>query len=211
LRSRYSKQYGCGTQSTAGGLEGRNEHAGFSRFGRRIKRAVDVGTAIKMRQLRRQREADGDRSGGLGHKSLLGSRLSPAAPVVSLVIDCPNQFTTAGLVECRPSNSHGRYIMSISRRIRPWLSPSTQRRCRSYLAPPFLLDQYTPRYSLISSTDASKKRSEAYSHLRNCNLCPRLCGVNRFEKTGVCLIGAETVKVSTIAPHFGEGWLTIRR
>jgi putative pyruvate formate lyase activating enzyme len=81
---------------------------------------------------------------------------------------------------------------------------SIQRRYRSYLAPPFLLDQYTPRYQLISATDADKKRSEAHAHLRNCNLCPRLCGVNRFEKTGVCLIGAETVKVSTIAPHFGE-------
>lgn len=28
--------------------------------------------------------------------------------------------------------------------------------------------------------------------------------MNRYEKTGVCLIGAETVKVDTIAPHFGE-------
>ena len=80
-----------------------------------------------------------------------------------------------------------------------------QKRHRSYLSPPFLLDEYTPRYQLISALDASKKRSEAYAHLRNCNLCPRLCGVNRYEKTGVCLIGAETVKVSTIAPHFGEG------
>jgi putative pyruvate formate lyase activating enzyme len=74
-----------------------------------------------------------------------------------------------------------------------------------HLAPPFLLDRYTPRHHLISSIDAAKKRSEAYAHLRNCNLCPRLCGVNRYEKTGVCLIGAETVKVNTIAPHFGEG------
>ena len=74
-----------------------------------------------------------------------------------------------------------------------------------HLAPPFLLDRYTPRHHLISSIDAAKKRSEAFAHLRNCNLCPRLCGVNRYEKTGVCLIGAETVKVNTIAPHFGEG------
>ncbi|KAK4986920.1 hypothetical protein LTR66_003819 [Elasticomyces elasticus] len=72
-----------------------------------------------------------------------------------------------------------------------------------HLAPPFLLDDYTPRYQLISSIDASRKRSEAYAHLRNCNLCPRLCGVNRFEKTGTCLIGADVV-VNTIAPHFGE-------
>lgn len=73
-----------------------------------------------------------------------------------------------------------------------------------HLAPPWLLDDYIPRFHLISSVDAAKKRSEAYAHLRECNLCPRLCGVNRYEKTGVCLIGAETVKVNTIAPHFGE-------
>ncbi|KAF2727616.1 radical SAM domain-containing protein [Polyplosphaeria fusca] len=72
-----------------------------------------------------------------------------------------------------------------------------------HLAPPWLLDDYIPRYHLISSVDASRKRSEAYAHLSKCNLCPRLCGVNRFEKTGVCLIGAD-VKVDTIAPHFGE-------
>ncbi|KAF2672322.1 pyruvate formate lyase activating enzyme [Microthyrium microscopicum] len=82
--------------------------------------------------------------------------------------------------------------------------PSIFRRHRSYLSPPYLLDDYSPRYQLISSRDAAKKRSEAYAHLRDCNLCPRLCGVNRYEKTGVCLIGAETAKVSTIAPHFGE-------
>ncbi|KAF2659119.1 hypothetical protein K491DRAFT_591548 [Lophiostoma macrostomum CBS 122681] len=79
-----------------------------------------------------------------------------------------------------------------------------QARRSLHLAPPWLLDDYTPRYHLISSTEAAKKRSQAYAHLRECNLCPRLCGVNRYEKTGVCLIGAETVKVSTIAPHHGE-------
>lgn len=74
-----------------------------------------------------------------------------------------------------------------------------------HLAPPFLLDDYIPRYQLISSVDAAQKRTAAYAHLRNCNLCPRLCGVNRYEKTGVCLIGADSVKVNVIAPHFGEG------
>jgi putative pyruvate formate lyase activating enzyme len=73
-----------------------------------------------------------------------------------------------------------------------------------HLAPPFLLDDYIPRYHLLSSIDASRKRSLAYAHLRNCNLCPRLCGVNRYEKTGHCLIGASTVKVNVIGPHFGE-------
>ncbi|KAI1503824.1 hypothetical protein F5X99DRAFT_76698 [Biscogniauxia marginata] len=72
-----------------------------------------------------------------------------------------------------------------------------------HLAPPFLLDDYVPRYQLLSSVEAAKKRSRAYAHLRNCNLCPRLCGVNRYETTGMCLIG-ENVKVNVIAPHFGE-------
>ncbi|RMZ77482.1 hypothetical protein DV738_g4390, partial [Chaetothyriales sp. CBS 135597] len=61
-----------------------------------------------------------------------------------------------------------------------------------------------PRYQLLSPVEEAKKRSAAYAHLRQCNLCPRLCNVNRYETTGYCLIGAETVKVSTIAPHFGE-------
>jgi hypothetical protein len=73
-----------------------------------------------------------------------------------------------------------------------------------HLAPPFLLDDYIPRYQKLSSRDAALKRSKAYAHLRNCNLCPRMCGVNRFETTGMCLIG-EKAKVNVIAPHFGEG------
>lgn len=73
-----------------------------------------------------------------------------------------------------------------------------------HLAPPFLLEDYTPRYMALSAVDTAKKRSAAYAHLRNCNLCPRLCGVNRYETTGMCLIG-EKAKVNVIAPHFGEG------
>lgn len=68
----------------------------------------------------------------------------------------------------------------------------------------FLLDDYIPRYFLLSSVDEAKKRSMAYAHLRECNLCPRKCGVNRYETTGTCLIGAKTAKVNVIAPHRGE-------
>jgi putative pyruvate formate lyase activating enzyme len=75
---------------------------------------------------------------------------------------------------------------------------------RLHLAPPFLLDDYIPRYQLLSTADVSRKKSVAYAHLRHCNLCPRLCGVNRYERTGYCLIGAESVKVNVIGPHFGE-------
>lgn len=60
----------------------------------------------------------------------------------------------------------------------------------------------------LSSIDAAMKRSRAYAHLRNCNLCPRLCGVNRYEKTGMCLIGSDVV-VNVIAPHFGEGMFVL--
>ncbi|GES60201.1 putative pyruvate formate lyase activating enzyme [Aspergillus terreus] len=81
-------------------------------------------------------------------------------------------------------------------------SPTTKRFLG--IPPAFLLDDYIPRYQLLSSVDAAKKRSRAYAHLSNCNLCPRRCGVNRFEETGVCLIGAETAKVNVIAPHRGE-------
>lgn len=56
---------------------------------------------------------------------------------------------------------------------------------------------------MLAEVDAAKKRSRAYAHLSNCNLCPRLCGVNRYETTGMCLVG-DTAKVNVIAPHFGE-------
>ncbi|EME40695.1 hypothetical protein DOTSEDRAFT_90843 [Dothistroma septosporum NZE10] len=81
--------------------------------------------------------------------------------------------------------------------------PVGQRRPRSYLSPPFLLDEYVPRYQLLTRQQEAKKRSHAYAHLRACNLCPRLCNVNRFERRGTCLIGSDVV-VNTIAPHFGE-------
>ena len=68
----------------------------------------------------------------------------------------------------------------------------------------FLLDDYLPKYQLLTSVDSAKKRSHAYAHLRECNLCPRKCGVNRYETTGMCMIGAETAKVNVIAPHRGE-------
>lgn len=73
-----------------------------------------------------------------------------------------------------------------------------------HLGPPFLLDEYAPRYQTLSARDEADKRAAAHAHLANCNLCPRRCGVNRFEATGHCLIG-EKVNVNVIAPHFGEG------
>ncbi|PIA89634.1 hypothetical protein CB0940_07250 [Cercospora beticola] len=76
-------------------------------------------------------------------------------------------------------------------------------RHRSAISGPYLLDEYIPRFQLLTSVQEAKKRSLAYAHLRECNLCPRLCGVNRFEKRGTCLVGSDVV-VNTIAPHFAE-------
>ncbi|EEA28873.1 hypothetical protein TMatcc_002770 [Talaromyces marneffei ATCC 18224] len=86
------------------------------------------------------------------------------------------------------------------------LRPANPRIFKRHLGipPQYLLDDYTPRYQLLTSVQLSQKRSTAYRHLRQCNLCPRLCNVNRYDSTGVCLIGASTVKVNTIAPHRGE-------
>lgn len=81
--------------------------------------------------------------------------------------------------------------------------PIHHQRRSLHLAPPFLLDDYTPRYAALSSVAAAQKRSRAYAHLRCCNLCPRRCGVDRYQTTGTCLVGADTI-VNVIAPHFGE-------
>jgi len=60
----------------------------------------------------------------------------------------------------------------------------------------------------LSPIVAAKKRAAAHAHLRNCNLCPRLCGVNRYETTGMCLVG-EKVSVNVIVRHFGEGEISL--
>lgn len=114
-------------------------------------------------------------------------------------ITIPSVFVTT-MISSRMLRFPGRVQLS------PFPKPLIGYSRTLHLAPPFLLDDYIPRYQLLSSVDAAKKRSRAYAHLRNCNLCPRLCGVNRYETTGMCLIGSN-VKVNVIAPHFGEGKL----
>ena len=49
-----------------------------------------------------------------------------------------------------------------------------------------------------------EKIESAREVLRNCQLCPRRCGVNRLEEqTGVCKTGS-LARVSSYSPHFGE-------
>lgn len=51
----------------------------------------------------------------------------------------------------------------------------------------------------------SKQTIEAAYHLlESCELCPRVCRVNRLnDEKGFCGIGAEAV-VSSSGPHYGE-------
>ncbi|KAK9366503.1 hypothetical protein V1509DRAFT_244779 [Lipomyces kononenkoae] len=77
--------------------------------------------------------------------------------------------------------------------------------CRHIRIPPqYLLDDYTPRYLMLTHEQLRDKISEAEKHLHNCKLCPHNCAVNRYQSTGYCALGAERVPVSTISPHFGE-------
>ncbi|MFH2012943.1 MAG: radical SAM protein [Pseudomonadota bacterium] len=64
---------------------------------------------------------------------------------------------------------------------------------------------YIPGYIELHKTGELKRRIETLNEiLKECNLCPRRCGVNRLEgEIGVCRGGAELM-VSSISPHFGE-------
>jgi len=49
-----------------------------------------------------------------------------------------------------------------------------------------------------------KTIKRAYNILESCELCPRVCGVNRLnDEKGICGIGSRAI-VSSVTPHFGE-------
>lgn len=64
---------------------------------------------------------------------------------------------------------------------------------------------FEPCYLDLYRTGRLKERIKtALECLKECRLCPRFCGVNRFEnRLGVCKVG-RLPKVSSYAPHFGE-------
>jgi putative pyruvate formate lyase activating enzyme len=45
--------------------------------------------------------------------------------------------------------------------------------------------------------------NKQYTELQNCQLCPQLCGVNRYEVKGFCNAGAE-IEVNLCQLHYGE-------
>ncbi|MDO5576473.1 MAG: hypothetical protein Q4F84_05290, partial [Fibrobacter sp.] len=59
-------------------------------------------------------------------------------------------------------------------------------------------------YTLLSESEWNQKTDQLDSFARSCCLCPRKCGVNRFNgETGFCKAPGEII-VSRIFPHFGE-------
>ncbi len=64
---------------------------------------------------------------------------------------------------------------------------------------------YVPDYVELHRSGELQKRIDTLREiLKECELCPRKCGVNRLEgEVGFCGAGAELV-VSSVSPHFGE-------
>lgn len=62
-----------------------------------------------------------------------------------------------------------------------------------------------PAYQeLAASGELEQRVQAAQTHLRACDLCPRLCGVNRTEgEFGACATGRHAILASA-SPHFGE-------
>ncbi|KAJ8102874.1 putative radical SAM superfamily protein [Lipomyces tetrasporus] len=88
----------------------------------------------------------------------------------------------------------------------PTWSPGRQMLIRRHIriSPQYLLDDYNPRYVMLTPKQIECKIAEAETYLHNCTLCPHNCGVDRYVSTGYCALGAQRVPVSNISPHFGE-------
>ena len=56
---------------------------------------------------------------------------------------------------------------------------------------------------LLCSGELRHRVRVAYRHLHECDLCGHGCGVDRYEKTGICRTGTRAV-VASVGPHFGE-------
>lgn len=66
------------------------------------------------------------------------------------------------------------------------------------------------RISLPECGVLKAKVDKAAEHLRNCRLCPHLCGVDRATSSGYCEAPDRAV-VSSVMPHFGEESVLVGR
>ena len=66
-------------------------------------------------------------------------------------------------------------------------------------------NEYKPRYlALEHSGELARREQELWAMLESCCLCPRMCDTDRLAgRKGVCG-AADTFKLSTYGPHFGE-------
>jgi putative pyruvate formate lyase activating enzyme len=70
---------------------------------------------------------------------------------------------------------------------------------------------WQPRYRALGAQEIRHRAARAHAQLAACQLCPRHCGVNRFESAaGDCRTGARAV-VASYFPHLGKedclrGW-----
>jgi putative pyruvate formate lyase activating enzyme len=64
---------------------------------------------------------------------------------------------------------------------------------------------YRPGYLNLEASGELERRERAlWGKMERCDLCPRMCGVNRMaDRTGACSSG-RTFKVASHGPHFGE-------
>ena len=56
---------------------------------------------------------------------------------------------------------------------------------------------------LLDKGELEERVQQAYTLMKNCQLCPHLCRINRDQKKGICSAGT-TAMVSSYGPHFGE-------
>ena len=64
---------------------------------------------------------------------------------------------------------------------------------------------FEPGYLALHRTGELKKRGEKlWEMMRSCELCPRMCGVNKLKgEKGVCQANSQ-LEISSYHPHYGE-------
>ncbi len=68
-----------------------------------------------------------------------------------------------------------------------------------------IAEDYTPGYLKLHTSGELKRRGEKlWGLMERCELCPRMCGVNKLEgEKGFCQADAQ-LKIASFHPHFGE-------
>lgn len=66
------------------------------------------------------------------------------------------------------------------------------------------MGKYPSFLNLLDSGELERRVEKSWQHLKNCDICPRNCGINRLAgETGFCRSGVNA-RVTDYGPHFGE-------